>query len=70
MIRPILYLLVPRLLLVVLIGIQYRKWLKNSRAQHIIGLPCQSKNATFFRSDTIRVNSSTNREGPSPTSKT
>ena len=70
MITPILYLLVPRLLLVVLIGIQYRKWLKNSRAQHIIGLPSQSKNATFFRSDTIRVNSSTNREGPSPTSKT
>ena len=30
----------------------------------------QSKNATFFGSDTIRVNSSTNREGPSPTSKT
>ena len=57
----ILYLLVPRLLLVVLIGIQYRKWLKNSRTQHIIGLPSQSKNATFFRSDTIRVNSYNSR---------
>ena len=61
MIRPILYLLVPRLLLVVLIEIQYRKWLKNSRTQHIIGLPSQSKNATFFRSDTIRVNSYNSR---------
>ena len=69
MIRHILYLLVPRLLLVVLIGIQYRKWLKNSRTQHIIGLPSQSKNATFL-DQILFVSIHTTREGPSPTSKT
>ena len=69
MIRHILYLLVPRLLLVVLTGIQYRKWLKNSRTQHIIGLPSQSKNATFL-DQILFVSIHTTQEGPSPRSKT